>query len=238
MTAFDDDDVLADVKIQTDALLRVVRNLTEAEVRADSQCAGWTRGHVLSHIARNADALNRLLGGAAVGEQWPMYYDRPTRDDEIEAGAHRPIADLEADVEASAQRLLASFAAFPADRLDFLVKHRNGKEFPAGIVPWWRWNEVLLHHADLGLGFDFGSVGPLAVRGVDESVARHAAKPEAPGLLLTATDADRDWTVGDGALPVSGTAATLFGWLTGRTDGSDLTIGRPGASLPALPAWG
>lgn len=239
MTGFADDDVLPDLARQTEALLATVRGLTEDDVAAPSALPGWTRGHVLTHIARNADAVNRLVSGAAVGEQWPMYHDSPSRDEEIEAGAGRPIAEQRADVETSAAQLDAAFAGFPADRVDFLVRHRTGKEWPASITPWWRWNEVVLHHADLGLGFDFGALDPaLAVRGVDESVTRHAAKPEAPGLTLTATDAGRTWTVGDGDLPVSGPASSLFAWLTGRGDGSDLSIDREGASLPALPAWG
>jgi maleylpyruvate isomerase len=238
VTAFASDPVLTAVTVQTDALLETVRDLTDADVAAASDCAGWTRGHVLSHIARNADAINRLVSGAAIGEQWPMYPESPSRDEEIEAGAARSIAEQEADVDASAERLLASFAAFPPGRLEFLVRHRTGREFPASILPWWRWNEVVLHHADLGLGFDFDTVGELAVRGVDESVARHAAKPEAPGLLLVATDAGNTWTVADGALRVSGTAAALFGWLSGRTDGSTLITDPEGTALPTLPAWG
>jgi maleylpyruvate isomerase len=31
----------------------------EADVRAPSLLPGWTRGHVLSHIARNADGITR-----------------------------------------------------------------------------------------------------------------------------------------------------------------------------------
>ena len=239
MTAFDDDGVFDDLTRQTEALMETVRDLTDADVLSPSALPGWTKGHVLAHIARNADAVNRMVSGAAIGEQWPMYYDSPSRDEEIEAGAARSIAEHEADLETSAERLQASFAGFPADRLEFLVKHRTGKEFPASITTWWRWNEVVLHHADLGLGFDFSALDPaLAVRGVDESVARHAAKPEAPGLTLTATDSGHTWGIGDGDLPVSGPASSLFAWLTGRGDGSDLSIGREGATLPALPAWG
>jgi maleylpyruvate isomerase len=239
VTAFDDDGVYQDLTRQTEALMETVRDLTDADVAAPSALPGWTRGHVLAHVARNADAVNRLVSGAAVGEQRPMYHDSPGRDEEIEAGAYRSVAEQEADVEDSAERLQTAFADFPADRLGFQVKHRTGKEYPASITTWWRWNEVVLHHADLGLGFDFGSLDQaLAVRGVEESVTRHAAKPDAPGLTLTATDAGRSWTVGDGSLPVSGPASSLFAWLTGRGDGSDLSIDREGTALPALPAWG
>ena len=33
-----------------------------------SRLPGWTVGHVLTHLARNADALRNMIEGAAVGE--------------------------------------------------------------------------------------------------------------------------------------------------------------------------
>jgi maleylpyruvate isomerase len=54
---------------------------------------GWTVGHVLSHIARNADSALRMLDGLA--QYWKGW---ESRDADIELGAGRPWEALVADV--------------------------------------------------------------------------------------------------------------------------------------------
>ncbi len=70
----------------------MVRLADEAFV-APSALPGWSRAHVLSHVARNADALGKLVETALTGEVVPMYASPEARDGDIEAGAGR---DLEA----------------------------------------------------------------------------------------------------------------------------------------------
>ena len=243
MTAFSSEDpVLVDVTRQTDALLEAVSDLTDADVAEPSLCPGWTRGHVLTHVARNADALTRLLAGAAVGEQWPMYHEDPSREREIEAGAGRSIAELEADIEASADRFLATCADLPPAALDNVVRMRTGREYPARQVPWLRWREVVLHHLDLDTGFDLATAGPLVPRLLAESIEALSGKPDAPNLRLVASDTGRTWTLGDTpdepALVVSGRSGSLVGWVSGRTGGDDLDRTPEGGKLPILPPWG
>ncbi|MGL5853177.1 MAG: maleylpyruvate isomerase N-terminal domain-containing protein, partial [Phycicoccus sp.] len=50
-----------------------------------SLCAGWTRGHVLTHVARNADGLAALVRAAVDGTGETMYAGDAERDAEIEA---------------------------------------------------------------------------------------------------------------------------------------------------------
>ena len=76
--------------------------LTDADVRAPSLLPGWTRGHVLAHLARNADSHERMLLAAARGEVAAQYPGgRDQRAGAIEAGAGRPAAALVADVRAT-----------------------------------------------------------------------------------------------------------------------------------------
>src|SRR5919198_6055635 len=64
-----------------------VAGLTDGDARAPSRLAGWSRGHVLTHLARNADALVNLLTWARTGVERPMYVSSDQRDADIEAGA-------------------------------------------------------------------------------------------------------------------------------------------------------
>jgi hypothetical protein len=72
----------------TDDLLDDVHTLDTASLAAPSLLPGWTRAHVLAHVARNADALVNLLTWARTGQPRPMYADRQQRDAEIEAGGN------------------------------------------------------------------------------------------------------------------------------------------------------
>ncbi len=79
---------------------------TDADMAAPIALPRWTRGHVLTHIARNADSIARALSGALRGEIVQRYPDGPEgRAADIEAGAGRPVLEQLADVRESADRL-------------------------------------------------------------------------------------------------------------------------------------
>ena len=48
---------LAQLGESTDRLLATAGALTGAQVAGPSRLPGWTRGHVLTHLARNADGF-------------------------------------------------------------------------------------------------------------------------------------------------------------------------------------
>lgn len=220
LTRLDDpavyDRAIALLAAVTDDLLDDVRTLDDDAVRAPSLLPGWTRGHVLTHIARNADAMCNLLEWARTGVEHPMYASREQRDADIEAGAGRSAADLEADVESSAERLLAALAALPAESRSATVRSGAGTPMPASDVLWARIREVAYHHVDLGTGRRFRDLpAPVVARGLPEAVQRTGVDPAAIG--------------------VRGSAADLLGWLTGREDGASLDADGP---LPDVPGWG
>lgn len=200
----------------TDRLLDDVREMDDEAVRRPSLLPGWTRGHVLTHVARNADALCRLLHWARTGEETQMYPSREVRDAEIEDGAQRSASELEADVESSAERLLAGLADLPVDRREVGVRASRGGDFPAREILWMRIREVAYHHVDLDTGLRFADLpAPVVSRGLPEAVERTGVDPAARG--------------------VRGEAGDLLGWLTGREGGERLgTRDR----LPSLPSWG
>ena len=80
-------DVTAEhIAAETERVVATAASLRNDAVLAPSLCAGWSRGHVLSHVARNADALARVCAVALTGEPGTMYASQQARDDEIEAG--------------------------------------------------------------------------------------------------------------------------------------------------------
>ena len=86
-------------------LAGTLARLDDASARRPSLLPGWTVGHVLTHLARNADSHVRLVQAALrgeVGDQYPG--GNPQREADIEAGAGRPAAELVEDVLAAADR--------------------------------------------------------------------------------------------------------------------------------------
>ena len=91
----------------TQRLLDDARTIPEADLRAPSLLAGWTRAHVLAHVARGADAMRNLLIGARSGQGRPAYASAQAREADIERGAVMRAGDLMADLADSAMALRA-----------------------------------------------------------------------------------------------------------------------------------
>ena len=87
-------------------LADAMAGLDDAAVRADSRLPGWTRGHVLTHLARNADAHARRIRGALDGQDVGKYPGGcAQRRAEIEQGASRPATEILADLQNSQESL-------------------------------------------------------------------------------------------------------------------------------------
>lgn len=219
---------LESLREATERLLTAVARLDNASVAEPSRLPGWSRGHVLAHLARNADALVNVFEGR------PMYPDAATRDSDIERDAPRPLDVQAADVRATAERF-RRVAAVPADWAR-TVALRNGATDVAARIPFRRLVEVELHHVDLGIGRELEDLSAdFVARETDFLTERFAGHADVPPLALTSPDG-RTWRTGraDGTpATVTGPAADLMGWLAGRRDGSALSTSD--SSLPVLP---
>ncbi|MEV7235432.1 maleylpyruvate isomerase family mycothiol-dependent enzyme [Streptomyces sp. NPDC051020] len=220
---------LAAVREATDRLLGATVKMDDLTAAEPSRLPGWSRGHVLAHLSRNADALVNVLQGR------PMYADSETRDRDIERDAPRPLTEQLADLRESAARFLAA-AAEPAD-WSRTVTLRNGVTDSASRVPFRRWVEIELHHVDLGIGYELENLpDEFVAREIDFLAERFGRHPEVVSTGL-ATGDGRIWTTGGGAegpsVAVRGPAPELLGWLAGRRDGSALKV--DGGPLPVLP---
>ncbi|MFI9758554.1 maleylpyruvate isomerase family mycothiol-dependent enzyme [Streptomyces sp. NPDC051963] len=219
---------LVSVHDATERLLTAAAKLDNAAVTEPSRLPGWTRGHIVAHLARNADALVNVLEGR------PMYVSAEARDADIERDAPRPLDVQLTDVRATAARFQDTGAA-PAD-WSRTVELRNGVTDSASRVPFRRWVEVELHHVDLGIGYELEDLPEEFVeRETDFLAARFSGHPDVPSTRLT--DGTHAWSTGRAAdapaVTVTGSRPDLLGWLAGRRDGAGLTT--DGGPLPALP---
>jgi maleylpyruvate isomerase len=138
----------------TQRLLDAARVLPEPDLRAPSLLPGWSRAHVLGHVARNADALRNLLIGARARQHRPAYASAQAREDAIETSAAQAPRDLMNDLADSAMALRTIIRQLPDEAWSFGVQMPDSRPFPAAGLLTRRLVEVELHHCDLGIGYD------------------------------------------------------------------------------------
>lgn len=214
-------------------LVRTVDGMAAPAFAEPSLLPDWTRGHVVAHLALNAEGLAGALRGLTEGRSVPMYASQEARDGDIATlGTAEP--------EAIRSRLLGgvtdfadAVAAVPAEAWGVEIDRTPGQRaFKARAVPGMRHREVEIHHADLGLGYTCADwPASFAVRLIESMAKRFPDEP----LTLHATDVDRSWRLGEGGPTVSGAAADIAWWLTGRGDGSALTA--DDGTVPRMEAW-
>lgn len=215
----------------TGLFLATVDALTDDELLGDSALTGWTRRHLLAHLAFNAEGLARLTSWARTGVETPMYTSPEQRAQEIEAGSRQSPAELRAKLRRTADLLTDEFASLSETAWAATVRTATGRTVPAGELPWIRSREVFIHSVDLGTGLRFAELpADFCTALVGDVTTRLAGLGTAPALRLTATGTGATWSVpGHGEpVPVTLPVAELAAWLTGRQTRDD---------LPALPPW-
>jgi maleylpyruvate isomerase len=213
-----------------------IGQLTDADARGASLLPGWTRGHVLTHLARNAEGGTRLLGWALTGVPSYEYPSVAARAAAIENGASRPVAALAADVGATAAAFADAAVVMPPGAWQNLVTWTTGQQGTADGVPRSRLAEVLIHHVDLDLGYGPGSWPAVFVRDMLPVAAGRLTGRAPLSARLNATDTDRSFQLGDtDPERISGTETELLAWLLGRSAGAGLHRDKPGP-LPPVPS--
>jgi maleylpyruvate isomerase len=224
------------VRTATQRLLGDTILVSEEQWRAVSRLPDWTRGHVATHIARNADGLCRLAEWAITGERRDMYPSPEHRAQEIEAGAERSGLDLQIDLDSSAGRLGSAFDDIDAaDAWDAVVVMSREVQVPARLMPLARLLEVVIHHVDLDIGYEITDIDDQTAEWLLEWCSfRLGSREDFPRLQVT-SDSGFTTAVGSVGEPVavSGSSAALLGWLMGRTDASTIRGGE-GLRLPAF----
>ena len=215
--------------------------------RAPSLLPGWSRAHVLTHVARNADAMINLVRWATTGDRTPAYPSRKRRDADIEAGATRAPEEIRADVVDSSDRLADVVRTMPEQAWSAEVETPQGIRLPAAVIPWARAREVWVHAVDLDVGASFADMPPPMLTVLLTDVATSmSARQGCPRMVLEDTESGARVEAGPGPDgpdgpsgdlgTVRGSASDLATWLLGRSAGSGLRT--PDGTKPGrLPAW-
>ncbi len=151
---------------------------------APSLLPGWTRRHLVAHVAANADALRNLVTWAATGEPTPMYASPQARAVGIERGLTLSADALSAWLRGSAAALATSFDELTGPQWAAQVVTAQGRSIPASDIPWLRAREVFVHAVDLRLGPTFADLPDDVLEALcTDVVAKRGAVPEVHGAL-------------------------------------------------------
>ncbi|MFD3515422.1 maleylpyruvate isomerase N-terminal domain-containing protein [Streptomyces sp. NPDC058657] len=222
---------LKEISAAHDRLRAEAAALTEEGAREAIELPGWTRGHVLIHLADLSKAFARQARYAVEGRTIEVYDGgRPTRDSRIEELHGRPVEWLRGQLDEGLTALDEAWAALGPDGWDLPCAYRNSPLFATQLA-WWR--ESALHDVDLGAGH----------RSEEWSLAlsSHVVSfllPRLPqGTLLVGEDTGQEWrTDGDGTTVIRGSVRALAAWISGRPHGT-LPTTDAGTALPELNAW-
>lgn len=235
-------------------LLRSVDALHGADWSEASLLPNWTRAHLVAHLALNAEALTRLLHGVVAdddGEQASpakptiratMYDSDEQRAGDIAELSQAEPSEIRERLMAGTTDLAAAIDAVPDDRWATKVERTpGGRAMRASSVPAMRWRELEIHHADLGLGYSPADWSPEFASHLIDSMIKRLDRDRP--LEIRASDSDRTWVVGGsavvsegkGAPVVTGPAADLGWWLTGRP--APGTVSCSLGELPEIGGW-
>lgn len=219
---------LAAVREATAGLVEQVTRLDD--LTAASLLPGWTRAHVLAHLAGNARSHVRMLAGARSRVLTSQYAGGgAARAEAIDALAARP-EQARAECLVSCAELAEAWAAMSPADWEQPVLWLDGDPEPAWTTAWAREKEVEVHRVDLGAGHTPADWSwAFADRLLDHLLAR---LPVPGAIAVQPTDgAARD---GDGPV-VRGSTADLAAWLYGRAPAGPVTA--DGGVLPRVPEW-
>lgn len=221
----------------TNHLVRTVDGLEPEQWAGPSGLPGWTRAHVVAHLALNGEGLAAALRGVVAGEQVPMYASQEARDGDIASLATAEHRELRDRLLAAGSAYAEAAASVPAELWGTRIERTpGGRTFSAAAAVGMRWREVEIHHVDLDAGYERSSWTPELCTNVLGAMAKRGVG--AGSFTVRPLDLDGSWGYGDSPADgptVTGTAADLAWWLTGRGSGDGVSSST--GTLPQVGAW-
>lgn len=222
----------------THRLVRTVDGLDDDQLDGPSGLPGWSRAHVVAHLALNAEGLAGVLQGRVEGEPTTMYASDEARSADIDELAAADRGELRERFLASTTLVSEAVDRMPDEYwTETFERTPGGRVIRFAAIPGMRLREVEIHHVDLDAGFSpAGWSEAFSAHLIDAMVKRDASDES---FRLLATDLARAWVIGDdpgeSGTTVSGRAGELAWWLTGRPPADSLTSST--GSLPPVKAW-
>jgi maleylpyruvate isomerase len=142
----------------TELLFTAVAGLGEAGFEEGSLLPGWTRKHLVAHVAANADAVGNLIHWAATGVETPMYRTPEERAAGIAKGPTMSACALDSWLHTSAEQLAEAMDRLTDAEWQHEVVTAQGRTVPATETPWMRAREVCVHAVDLARGVTFADL--------------------------------------------------------------------------------
>ncbi len=225
-------------------LLRTVDAFHGDDWSAPSGLPGWTRAHVVAHLALNAEGLTRVLQGLVADEEEPapMYASDEARDADIDTLAAGDPGEIRARLMGATTELEAAISAVPDDRWATRVERTpGGRTMRADALPGMRLRELEIHHVDLAAGYTPGDWSEAFAVLLLDAMAKRVDPPVR--FEVRPLDVHRVWTLGSGdeggvdggGEVVTGPAADLGWWLTGRPAPDTVSCSR--GELPSIEGW-
>lgn len=145
-------------------LVADVANMSENNVREPSRLPNWSRAHLITHLARNADSFSWLVDGARLGERRQQYPEVGMRDRDIAAGSTRSKSELYEDLALVIEGLEVAWSKLGDDQWT-IVQDGSSGELEMSEIVFRRLREVEIHHVDLDVGYSASDWPALYVEG-------------------------------------------------------------------------
>ncbi len=205
-------------------LEQILSGLTDELARRPSLLPDWTIGHLVTHLARNADANCGMAEGAQRGDIAPMYPGgMAQRESDIATGQGRPAAELLADLTAAHQRLERAWSSTTDEVWTIGLSRTFGGIRSIAFTVSMRWREVEVHLADLGLtelgspDWDGLSSAYVDTEWIEMTAGLARRVPEGMAILLIPGDRpSRVYGTGDQLVQVRARPGRILQWLMGR----------------------
>lgn len=146
------------VALGTSLFTDAVAGLGDQSLGAATPLPGWTRKHLIAHVAANAEGIGNLLRWAATGVETPMYASADERAAGIAKGPTMSKEQLTSWLTGSAEELAAAMDRLAPDQWAREVRTAQGRTVPATETPWMRAREVCVHAVDLAVGIGFADL--------------------------------------------------------------------------------
>jgi maleylpyruvate isomerase len=229
-------------------VVRAVDRLADDDWAVPSLLRGWSRAHVVAHLALNAEALGRCLRGtiADEGDDAPrtMYDSDEQRDEDILALAASGPTSIRDRLLAATTTFDHAVGAVPDDLWEGHVERTpGGRTMRVASLPGMRIRELEIHEVDLDAGYATHDWSPTFSTLLIDAMAKRLHPSDR--LEIRPLDVDRTWVVGpdtdaadagshSGPI-VTGPASEIGWWLTGRPASDAVSCSR--GELPSIEGW-